>query len=535
MSRKKSEEKIFLGSEEGLGTVLIKLSKSEAKKIVLNVPPNSVLRSSADNFHALKREADLTKKEIVIESIDPYIEELAEASKLESINPVFGKKENFVADIIPPSGSGETKVGRWDKQKKKEKSYDFIKSYREKMVEENPRKPFFCFPLPNLKIKTWWTVLLLVVLVVGGWFLAAKVLPRARMNIVLKKIPVSFEEVSVKASVNAFNVETDGDLIVPGEVISSTKNMEMKFLSSGKDRVERRATGEVYIFNEYSSVPQVLVATTRLLTPDGKIYRLNDRVIVPGAQVVGGKLSPSKIKVKVTAYKAGEDYNINPDLNEKWTIPGFKEAGLMDRYRGFYAKPAGPMEGGFVGIRSIPTDEDITKAKEEIRKNLEKTLSSQIIMVNSPEFKILEGASEFRMVEEKINELADEEGKFSVFAAAEMKNFVFKKDDLIKALVKRFLPEIDFELKVLSEKIDYKDIAVDWDKGVMNFVVSGSLIFESKLDADNLKSRFLGKNEVEMRSIILGIPGLEKANISLWPFWVKSVPNNPKKVEITLE
>ncbi|MFH1207916.1 MAG: hypothetical protein V1668_04985 [Patescibacteria group bacterium] len=123
-------------------------------------------------------------------------------------------------------------------------------------------------------------------------------------------------------------------------------------VSSG-DEVPAQATGTVTIFNNYSK-DQPLAATTRLLTPDGLLFRIKNRTDVPA----GGKVED----VEVYADQPGKTGNIGP---VKFTIPGLW-LGLQDK---IYAESSTAMTGGLRSGKSI-TQAFINESAKTLLKDL---------------------------------------------------------------------------------------------------------------------------------------------------------------------
>ena len=541
--------KVFLKAEDGVEKIVKKLTKLKDDEIIFHVPEDSVLGSSLDDFYTIKREAILAEKKIFIESVDPHIEELAERSGLPTINPIFNKGERFISDIIPRGK--KRKAGDLSKeefleheekvslpelsQAKEDETRDFFSIPKKKSKIESRQEQKVKEPV-NKKRQVLVVAGVVLVLVVSGFF-AVKILPEANIEIVLKEIPFSFNE-NVKMSTAVYEAvvpENEEIFILPGETLVAVKNIEMKFPASGVENIEKKATGEIYIYNEFSSSPQVLVATTRFSSPSGKIFRLDERTTVPGAEIVEGKIFPSRIKVSVTADKAGEEYNINPDPEKKWTIPAFEENSLTDRYRGFYAYPASVMESGYSGVARIPTEEDIQKAEKEIKNSLQSALENQIIIVYSDDFKVIKGARQFEITKMEVQEQADETGQFGIFAEAKMRAFVFKEKILKDVLAQKNASSVDFDYHIIKSEFTYSDPQIDWEEGQMVFNTEGSFALRPTINENNLRAQLIGQTESMIRPIIFSIPGLKQARISLQPFWVNNVPENPKKVNIEVK
>ena len=106
---------------------------------------------------------------------------------------------------------------------------------------------------------------------------------------------------------------TDGE--VQGEVHAGTLQKTKTFTASSNNQTQQEefATGLVTISN-MSSVPQALVATTRLLTPSAVLFRLKKQLTVPANGSVQGE---------VVADQKGAAGNIDPS---SFTIPGLSEA-----------------------------------------------------------------------------------------------------------------------------------------------------------------------------------------------------------------
>ena len=217
------------------------------------------------------------------------------------------------------------------------------------------------------------------------------------------------------------------------------------------------------IYNNYSSFPQTLVATTRLVSPDGKIYRLNSSITVPGAENPGGKITPSSIRASISADKPGEAYNLSPGV--KFRIPGFEGS---PKYDGFYAELKESLGGGFVGETSLPSEEDLAAAKADTEKRLEEAIKTQLLFNLPPEVKVLNNAYEFRVTETKVNEAANEEGKFTITAYGEAKLIGFREPELVDVLGRGLIAKNGSDFKVENYELDYGTPTLNTADGFLN-------------------------------------------------------------------
>jgi len=130
---------------------------------------------------------------------------------------------------------------------------------------------------------------------------------------------------------NAAEQNSDAIEVLSGTVTTTEVKSSKTFDNpSTGDEVPAQATGTVTIYNKYTKA-QPLSATTRLLAPDGTLFRIKNVVTVPA----GGKVD----NVAVYADQPGKSGNLDPT---KFTIPGLW-AGLQDK---LYAESAAAMTGG---------------------------------------------------------------------------------------------------------------------------------------------------------------------------------------------
>ena len=95
----------------------------------------------------------------------------------------------------------------------------------------------------------------------------------------------------------------------------------------------------------------------------------------------------------------------------------------------------------------------------------------------------------------------------------------------------------------LSSDIELVEGSREWEIGEINKDENGKIsipVFVSqnsiaKIDIDKIKSEIAGKNELELRKYFVNIKGIKATDIGFWPFWVKSIPSSPDKINITID
>ncbi len=492
-----------------------KIIDADAKEVVLNIPRFSKLADSLANFHLIKREAALLRKKLIIESVDDKVIELAGVAGLDSWNPILSRTKRQFTDIV---SSRQSKVEHDEDDTLKKK---FVESVQKPVPARSSRGE----RRAAVKRATW---IVGSVLAAGAlFFVANSILPRAEIKLTTVKTDWKYNDAVIAQKLVAVDPKT---ATVPGQVFTEKQTLQLSYPASGKRSVEQKATGVVTIYNAYSSDPQPLVATTRLLTPDGKIFRLAKAVIVPGAKVVEGSIIPSTLEADVIADQAGADYNIGPVTH--FTIPGFKGT---PKYSAFYAESKDPMAGGFIGVTAYPTDADLAKAKTDVAAKMQDALKQKIAAGIPADFKIIDGASKFTLLKQNVIAQPNSSGTFVISADGQISAIAFREADVVKMFEGKIAREKGADTEIKSSTISYGTARPDFVAGRMSFPVTFAAVTSQKVDVEALRQQVRGESENDLKKTVYSLPSIQTIKVSLWPFWVKSVPNNDAKISIVVD
>ncbi len=545
-------KKISVNKSDEVAIIVEKMIEAEGDEITLSVPRFSHIAESLSNFYLLKREADALGKKVSVESVDDRVIELAEMSGLIGTNPFFAKNKRQFSDIVAPrsgskSGAPKIRVGKLVKKpvevqipEEREEVRLIPRRAPSEFAPQVPQKinPLSSFEIPKISMpsvsmpdfetsRKWAYAFGLILILSGFGYAAAKVLPSAEVKIAAIKKDWSYENSII---IDKSAVSDIKGMTIPGQVFSEPGNESKKFPATGRRQVERHATGPIIVYNSYSSDAQQLVEKTRFMAPDGKLFRLTKTITVPGAKIIDGKIVPSNINADVIADGAGPDYNIGPV--KLFTIPGFKGS---PKYQSFYGESNSDMKGGFIGEVAYPTSDDIAKAKTAAGSDLESALNTKLLMQVPKEFKILDGTRIYRVLSQKADEEADVDGNFGILTEGKSTLIAFREEDAIALLKEKALAENSDDYEVRTHTLEYGIARVDFEKGRMSSPVNFKAVLARKIDADSLKEKIKGKSEAELKKMVFELPGLESATISLWPFWVKTVPDEPGKINVVVE
>ncbi len=359
-------------------------------------------------------------------------------------------------------------------------------------------------------------------------------LPEATITISAKKdIKSTDGSISVDVSQNSID---QNKMIIPGRILNFDENISETFNATGLKNVSnQKARGKITIYNEYSPSSQVLVATTRFLSNDQKLFRLVSGVVVPGMTKVGADTKPGMVEAEVVADEAGDSYNIGPS---NFSIPGFKDSN-SEKYSKIYAKSVVAMAGGGNGVNNskIISDKDLSVAKDKISLDANASIKKKIKDSAQSGTVILDGAISLGDItyipSASSGMVAD---SFEIKAQAKAKAIVFSEADM-KSLAGFIINKSNSGAKNQNTDaitLDYGNVNADFGANTfsMNVHISSN---QTSLDAETLKKGLLGKNNNEITEYLKNYPSIEKAEVEYWPpIMVNKIPVYEKRVKINL-
>ncbi|MCF7835852.1 MAG: hypothetical protein K9M15_01905 [Candidatus Marinimicrobia bacterium] len=358
------------------------------------------------------------------------------------------------------------------------------------------------------------------------------------LNILAKTVVQLIVHKEVVSVDTAIKLGKSGSFDLPLETIEIQGSKQKTIKATGVEEAETKASGQIVIYNSYSSKNQTLIATTRFETPEGKIYRINKSVVVPGAKVDGGSIVPSSIEVTVYADEPGEEYNIG--LTD-FTIPGFKGD---SRYEKFYARSKTEMTGGFKGEVPTISNEDFLKIKKELQASLKEELIKKAKLQTPDDFLLHTDTINVTFLDRELqNSIYSQDNNKMEFVIEEKATLfapLFSKNKLSEVLAGKYLGE-DFKntIKIVDPaKLTFELISGENDANTMIFKLVGEIEFVWLIDEEKLKEALIASAK-EDSSNIFGIfseyPSIDSASVIFKPSWWKFFPNSSRQILIEIK
>lgn len=320
-----------------------------------------------------------------------------------------------------------------------------------------------------------------------------------------------------------FTTVADDPSAIP-YILATTSIIKSKKLPVSESKlVQTKASGKIIIFNNFDSNPQQLIKNTRFESNAGKIYRINQSIVVPGKK---GE-TPGSIEVTVYADSYGADYNSDPT---DFTIPGFKGS---PRYAAFFGRSNGPLAGGASGNVSLVSKSDLDAAKDELAIEINKTIKENFKDVSQTGYTPLRDVIKIIYEDNEKDVSVGQSSTYTVTATGYM----------VLADAKRLASSIATSVRGYGGedvRLDYldattfiaKDTSVIGTDKVAEILVEGKPRVVWTTDFDAVKKLLVGKSKSDFTSIMSGIPSVEKATNSFFPLWLTKFPSDEKAITV---
>lgn len=317
---------------------------------------------------------------------------------------------------------------------------------------------------------------------------------------------------------NADSVSSAG---IPGIVREITIDDTKEYESTGSNVIGKEVVGKVDIINEYTK-NQPLVANTRLLTPDGKLFRLKETVNVP----VGG------IKdIEVYADEAKPEMAVGPTT---FTIPGLW-AGLQDK---IYAKS----ESDIVyrqKIKKYITDSDIDTAEMDLKEQLLASVKSKVNDIYKDYEQVIFKIDEKSIKSDINSKVNDEVDAFEISMEAKVMVVAFDDETAAKLAKNKFTSSLPENKELISFNEDNIIYSLNNYNGSES-IASVNATFEGKVSLKGDSNivdvqKILGLNQKQLETYLGDMPEIAGFEIEFYPKFIKKVPKLVDKIEIEIK
>lgn len=337
---------------------------------------------------------------------------------------------------------------------------------------------------------------------------------------------------NISSEFTAYPDKRDNALSYELMTLESTSESQVK--ANGQTEVKEKAKGKIEIIKTTEGAERI-IANTRFRSPDGKIFRIKDAIVVPGSV----NNVPGTIQAEVEADEVGDTYNLA--ANTRFDVPGFQEGGLDDLYKSIYAENRSAFTGGIDGPQYKIDEAELGTARQALQIKLRDDLLKRVQSEKPGEFVVFPGA-----VAITYNQLpAVEYGNdlVTIKEQAILQIPIFKQQDLGSFLAKEAVATYnggsvridDPSSLTFSYTSATSSNSVIANEPSLTFKLTGKPLLVWEYDAKKLTKDLAGLPKTAINNAISAYPGIDGAKVSITPFWKRSFPENAEDIIVVEE
>ncbi len=529
---------LYLENDEDITSTIDKLNKSTGTEVRVVVPKRSNLLSSLINLKLLKKAAKEAHKKLVIVTTDKTIINLASRVDVAVAHNVNAHAEIPDADKIPedkseiveeepeekPADSQTEPVS--DKTEASAMAGAALEMTHRPAPEDKPDEESKSKPKRGKKIPDFGSFQKRMWLAAG---VVGVALLLFGLNYYFKQANITvFAQGNQTPSTITFKGVTDGpadpkQTQATQQTLSDSKTISNSFTATGQKDVGTKASGTVTIKNCEDTAPHPLPAGATV-SANGKNFLTQTPVNIPAGTFSGGGSNCTTgptASTGVTAAANGDSYNLAPT---SYTSPSltsnFKITGNQ-------------MSGGTTKNITVVTQADVDAAKSKLSQPDDTVKNALASKAKSDQ---IAAKDTFAVDVSGLNANPAVDGEASTFTLAGPVKYslqAFNKknlEDLIQADVNSKIGQnnVVYDFGLAGAKITPNPTAGQFD--LKTTVYAGP-----RIDTDNIKKQVSGKKLGQAGTIIEQMPGVDKANISLTPFWSTNIPRIKSHIKIDIK
>lgn len=498
---------LYLKGTEELGEVIDALHEIKAREVIVVIPRNTKCFLNSTNLSLLKHEINKLKKKVYFDTDDEHIISLAKEHGFDIFLSEYGVNEitKIVTDILPPQ---KTKP-KIKKIVSRERNTDYD-SDRDRHRKKKSKLPIT-------------TLVIIAIIIIGGIYLIfSNYLTSATLVIKIKSEKIPIEEnliLSANASVSDLNKG-----ILPAEYIEITKNHSIRQKTTGLKSGRGNPSGKVKFINTDKENSISIIPGTRIQSPQGNIYRTVERVnLEPGGEQ----------EVNVFADKNDEKYYLS-DLNTKFTIPGLKGTQWENKIEVILIEPI--IASDETKIVSL---DDINQGKLNLEKQLQEIVKQELKLKYS-DYVFPEELGVFDIKFLNVSHSAGQQTDEIILTGSASLKTIGVKESVLKNFLKDVVSQQnlkkDLNFQIINLKINsFRMANFDLKNNELSVIFSGEAEIKGEIDSKKLLAEIAGKSEDEVKEVIEKYPQIEKADLTLYPYWSKKMPVDISKINVKIK
>jgi hypothetical protein len=539
---------VYIDVDDEITNIIDKVKSSNAKIVALVLPKRAAVLQSVVNMKLLKKAASNSKTNVVLITSEQGLLPLAGAAGLHvakslQSKPAIPPAPHDMSDeaeavvepgsepVIDPSASVGALAAAAEKSGDETETIELDNSEPE--VAAGTSLAARAKKLKHLKVPNFekfrlgfFLAGLGLLLLIGGWFLAFIVMPKA--NIVIKTdtttVVSSFD---FTASTNLTELDIAGKKIPA--VSKESKKTDVEVVPATGQRDDgTKASGEVTLSVACTVLTTVEIPSGTTVSTGGINFITQEDAELDTPFGPPGNCR-YRDTVEVIAAQNGDNGNIGS--GKSFTVSG-------------YSNVTGTNDDGFGGgtskIVKIVSQGDIDNALTKMKSRQDETAKQELKGLLETES--LYALQETLLAgEPKVTPtpaVNAEATEVSVSAETVYTMLGIKRDDLSQIVKDDIQEEIDTEKQAITnDGIDESIMRINNQTTPTESFISfrTSVTAGPEIDENAIKEAVRGKKRGEVQQYISNQPGVTDVTVSYSPFWVYTTPKAAKKITITIE
>lgn len=357
-------------------------------------------------------------------------------------------------------------------------------------------------------IATTFAVLTVVLAAFIGYVAYSRAVVIVRLAPVEQVVPFRLTLAETPSSASLAGTETLG-----GKFAETTITVSDTFTATGSGATSDDKLGGLITLVNTTSKDQKLIATTRVVSKPGDIYRIQEAVTVPANGAV------------TAVVKADATTATNVSAAEKLTIPGLS-ANLQTV---IYGQAIQPLTMGGAGVRTI-TAEDLIKARQSLRDKaaMQAAASFSTTFGRQPAVNDLSSDTTSETISAKVGDAVQSftiKSTYRIIAA-----FVDKAVLLQQLATDNQGATIDpTTLTYQLGKVDLvqRIASLTGEVKTSNNVDQQSAVFQPQ--------NMIGLSIAELQKTLQAVPGVASVEVKLSPYWQTKLPQIANRITVNFE
>ena len=524
---------IKLGKKDDIASVVKQIKNLRDKEVIFEVETGSPMLRSSENLKLMKRTGEVMGKKIQVATDDEIGQVLAK-----KVGMLAGDAEvKMPRGISRPPRMASRQVGSDVKSKfsdiilprqvvskvagQVQKAFEATSVPILHQPSRFSKLPKIKFTLPKLKTKLWLFAGGILVLAIFG---IVVLLPSATITVFARSEPIVRDfEIIVDQNATAVDV---GKLTVPGfavtREVSQTKNFPATGAGAGS-----KATGSVMIYNNTAFTLTLKAATTTLDVNGHKYLFARD---VSGIKPGGIANGP----VDIQAVDGGTVFNL--PANTKFKITN-QALGNQNVYAINLAPIAGGTNSAVITLSQKDLDDAVASLTQDVITQAQADLSAE---KDGAPIKLLDSAVKKEILAHTANKnLGDVTTTFDMTLIAKVTGLAFNEKDVIGLIESKINQLLSLDKYILESAApvytaSFKSVDLIVGRGVL--ATHFETVIAYKIDSTNFAKILAGKNESEIKEILLSKPEVDSVTVKFSPAWLAhSAPSWNGKVYIKTE